>query len=372
MIKRAQDTDSQEAPKNNSFSHNTTEAERQTLKNTFYGRDCMKQTAIRVENLTKEFDGNTAVDHITFSVEQGELFGLLGPNGAGKTTTINMLSTLLMPSSGHAEVAGHEVTKKRDDVRKSIGIVFQETALDGKLTGRENLEFHAMMYGMQKEERQKRIKEVLELVELTDRAEHLVETYSGGMKRRLEIARGLIHRPKVLFLDEPTLGLDTQTRRHIWEYIKKLNKENNVTIILTTHYMEEADYLCNRIAIIDYGKIVAMDTPAKLKNILGGDVVSIEVEHPEKAIEHLKGISWVKKIKRHNGNVDINVDEGEKKIPMILQIEDKDKCCKIKSVSLRKPTLEDVFLHFTGETIRERESSITERSRDFVRMRMGK
>src|SRR5512139_2181712 len=191
--------------------------------------------AIHVENLTRTFDNLTAVDGVTFAVPAGELFGLLGPNGAGKTTTINMLSTLLRPTSGRAEVAGFDIVKSRDCVRRSIGIVFQEPALDGRLTGRENLEFHTMMYGLGKAERRRRIDEVLALVELTDKAGLQVDKYSGGMKRRLEIARGLTHRPKVLFLDEPTLGLDAQTRRHIWEYVRKLNKDAGVTIILTTH-----------------------------------------------------------------------------------------------------------------------------------------
>jgi ABC-2 type transport system ATP-binding protein len=224
--------------------------------------------AIQVENLTKKFDDVVAVDNVTFDVAKGELFGLLGPNGAGKTTTINMLSTLLKKTSGSGKVAGYDISKNKNDVRRSIGVVFQEPALDSKLTGRENLEFHSMMYGIGKEDRIERIRKVLNLVDLSDKEKILVEKYSGGMKRRLEIARGLIHRPKVLFLDEPTLGLDAQTRRHIWDYIKKLNKETDVTIILTTHYMEEADFLCTRIAIMDQGKFVAMDSPSKLKDIL--------------------------------------------------------------------------------------------------------
>ncbi len=249
--------------------------------------------AIRVENLLKRFEDVTAVDRISFSVPQGELFGLLGPNGAGKTTTINILSTLIRPTSGTAEVGGYEVTRNRDLVRKSIGIVFQEPALDGKLTGRENLEFHAMMYGLDKAERRKRIAAVLDLVELSEKAAVLVEKYSGGMKRRLEIARGLIHRPKVLFLDEPTLGLDAQTRRHIWEYVRKLNKESGVTIILTTHYMEEADFLCDRIAIMDHGKFVALDTAPRLKDVLGGDVVSLEIESGlEPFLARARGLDW--------------------------------------------------------------------------------
>ncbi len=241
--------------------------------------------AIHVENLTKAFNGFRAVDDLSFRVEAGELFGLLGPNGAGKTTTINMLSTLLKPTSGRAEVAGFDIASERDAVRRAIGVVFQEPALDVKLTGRENLDFHAMMYGKSRAERRRTIDEVLKLVDLEDRAGALVEEYSGGMKRRLEIARGLTHRPRVLFLDEPTLGLDAQTRRHIWEYIRKLNRESGVTIILTTHYMEEADFLCRRVAIMDHGKFVALGTPSGLKDVLGGDVVSIEVDGDPAAFE---------------------------------------------------------------------------------------
>lgn len=326
--------------------------------------------AIKVERLTKKFEDLTAVDHITFSVKEGEIFGLLGPNGAGKTTIINMLSTLLKPTSGYAEVAGYDISKNEDEVRLNIGIVFQEPALDTMLTGRENLEFHAMIYNLSKEEMEKKIKEVLELVELTDKADILVENYSGGMKRRLEIARGLIHKPKVLFLDEPTLGLDTQTRRHIWDYIKKLNKENKVAIILTTHYMEEADYLCDRTAIIDYGKIVALDTPSKLKDTLKGDIISLEVkEKAEKLIDHLKTIKWIKAAKKHDSIINLTVKQGEKKIPELIMAAQKIGV-NISSVTLHKPSLEDVFLHFTGKTIREREASNREKSAAHFKRKM--
>jgi ABC-2 type transport system ATP-binding protein len=319
--------------------------------------------AIRVENLTKRFEDVTAVDQVSFSVSQGELFGLLGPNGAGKTTTINMLSTLLKPTSGFAEVAGFEVTKNRDSVRKSIGVVFQEPALDGKLTGRENLEFHSMMYGLSRDDRRRRVDDVLKLVELTDKAAVLVEKYSGGMKRRLEIARGLIHWPKVLFLDEPTLGLDAQTRRHIWEYVKKLNKENNVTIILTTHYMEEADFLCGRIAIMDYGKFVALDTPSKLKDVLGGDVVCLEVEgDPEPLLREFKSLDWIKKVSRQEESLHLTMEKGERRIPELITIA-QQLGITVSCVHLRKPSLEDVFLHFTGRTIREQEAGLNERNR---------
>ena len=322
--------------------------------------------AIKVENLTRQFQDVTAVDHISFAVEEGELFGLLGPNGAGKTTTINMLSTLLKPTSGRAEVAGFDVARERDDVRKAIGVVFQEPALDGKLTGRENLDFHGMMYGIKSDERRKRIGEVLALVDLTDKAAVLVEKYSGGMKRRLEIARGLIQHPKVLFLDEPTLGLDAQTRRHIWDYVRKLNRERKVTIILTTHYMEEADYLCGRIAIMDHGKFVALDTPARLKDVLGGDVVSLEIEGDPVPFETaLKSLDWIKKYHRHEDELTLTMEKGERRIPELINLA-QDHGVSVDCVHLRKPSLEDVFLHFTGRPIRDQEANVSERNRAMI------
>jgi ABC-2 type transport system ATP-binding protein len=328
--------------------------------------------AIRVDGLVKTFDGFTAVDGISFTVAEGELFGLLGPNGAGKTTTINMLATLLRPTSGRASVAGFDVAADRDDVRKSIGVVFQEPALDGRLTGRENLEFHTMMYGIGKADRARRIDEVLALVELTDKAGTLVEKYSGGMKRRLEIARGLTHRPKVLFLDEPTLGLDAQTRRHIWEYIRKLNKEGGVTIILTTHYMEEADYLCGRIAIMDHGKFVAMDAPARLKDTLGGDVVSLELEGDSTAFREALGREdWIKRSKLHEGVLSLTMERGERRIPELVMLA-REKGVTVNCVNLRKPSLEDVFLHFTGRTIREQEASPSDRNRAMMMGHAGR
>ena len=331
----------------------------------------MSNYAIRVENLTKKFNGFTAVDQISFTVKTGELFGLLGPNGAGKTTTINMLSTLLKATSGYGEVSGYDISRNKDNIRRSIGVVFQEPALDIKLTGKENLVFHAMMYGIKKQERRKRIKEVLELVELTEKEKVLVEKYSGGMKRRLEIARGLIHEPKVLFLDEPTLGLDVQTRRHIWDYIKRLNKEGNVTIILTTHYMEEADYLCDRIAIMDRGKFVAMDAPGRLKDILGGDVVSLEIEgNPDALIEQIGSLNWIKNITMHDKNLSLTMDRGERRIPELIHVA-QENGVEVTCVHLRKPSLEDVFLHFTGRTIREEEASQAERNKEILRRRFG-
>lgn len=332
----------------------------------------MSNYAIQVENLTKKFNGFTAVDQISFTVKTGELFGLLGPNGAGKTTTINMLSTLLKATSGYGDVSGYDISRNKDNIRRSIGVVFQEPALDIKLTGKENLEFHAMMYGIEKEERKKRIKEVLELVELTEKEKVLVEKYSGGMKRRLEIARGLIHEPNVLFLDEPTLGLDAQTRRHIWDYIKRLNKEGGVTIILTTHYMEEADFLCDRIAIMDRGKFVAMDTPGRLKDILGGDVVFLEIEgNADALVNRINRLDWIKNMTKHDENLSLTMEKGERRIPELINVA-RENGVNVTCVHLRKPSLEDVFLHFTGKTIREEEASQAERNREILRRRFGR
>jgi ABC-2 type transport system ATP-binding protein len=313
--------------------------------------------AIKVENLTKKFGEFTAVDELSFGVFEGELFGLLGPNGAGKTTTIKMLSTLLKSSSGNAEVAGYNPAKNPDAVRKNIGIVFQDPALDGKLTGYENLDFHSRMYGLNKEERKKRIKGVLEMVELTDKANVLVETYSGGMKRRLEIARGLIHKPKILFLDEPTIGLDAQTRRNMWDYIKKLSKKD-ITIVLTTHYMEEADFLCDRIAIIDHGKIIALDTPENLKKTVSTDIIALEISNQSRDIDGylalLNKFKWIKGIKWKSGILHLNVKEGDKKIPRLIKIANNFNVI-ITAVNLHKPSLEDVFIKITGKSIREEE-----------------
>ncbi|MGA2141438.1 MAG: ATP-binding cassette domain-containing protein [Brevinematales bacterium] len=312
--------------------------------------------AVNVENLSRKFKDVLAVDNISFNVKAGELFGFLGPNGAGKTTTINMLSTLIRPGSGDARVMGFDIRKQRDQVRKSIGVVFQEPALDSRLTGRENLEFHAMMYSMKKSDRMARIKEVLELVELTNKAGKKVETYSGGMKRRLEIARGLMHRPEILFLDEPTIGLDSQTRRHIWDYIKKLNRETGITMMLTTHYMEEADYLCDRILIIDYGKIVALDTPSNLKNILGGDVVDLEIKGANGSCaplaQEFEKLEWIKTVKEHECSLSLTMNSGETRIPQLVSIA-AGRNIEISSINLHKPSLDDVFIHFTGKTIRE-------------------
>jgi len=325
--------------------------------------------SIKIRNLKKSFGKFTAVNGISFDVEKGEIFGFLGPNGAGKTTTISMLATLLKMSSGSAEVAGIDVSKDRDGVRKRMGIVFQDPALDGKLTGRENLEFHAIMHSMGKEDYDRKIDELARLVDLEGKLDNLVETYSGGMKRRLEIARGLIHEPEVLFLDEPTLGLDAQTRRNIWDYIRKLNHKTKITILITTHYMEEADVLCSRVAIIDNGNIVALDTPASLKNIIGGDVIRMELGNDcSRLVSILKKQKWVKEIKKHDCSLDISVELGERKIPKVMELAKRTRAV-VESISLHKPSLEDVFLHFTGKTIREQEASQNDRNRRMMGMR---
>src|SRR5512136_3237154 len=234
---------------------------------------------IETNALTKSFNGLTAVDKLDITVESGEIFGLLGPNGAGKTTTISMLCTILKPSSGNATVNGFDIVREANKVRKSIGIVFQDPSIDDRLTGRENLYMHANLYGIAPGEQRERIDRILKLVELEDRADDLMRTYSGGMRRRLELGRGLIHYPKLLFLDEPTVGLDPQTRDHIWRYIKELKEANDITVVLTTHYMDEADRLSDRIAIMDHGKIVILDSPSKLKDTLEGDVVTVKTNN---------------------------------------------------------------------------------------------
>ncbi|VVB89419.1 putative ABC transporter ATP-binding protein [uncultured archaeon] len=327
--------------------------------------------AIETDRITKKFGDITAVNNISIEVGTGELFGLLGPNGAGKTTLISMLSTMIEPTAGSAKVWGFDVGRESSKVRQNIGMVFQDTTLDDRLTGRENLDLHGRLYGLDSKTRKKRIAEVLSLVELADRADAIVKTYSGGMMRRLEIARGLMHHPHVLFLDEPTLGLDPQTRTHIWEYIRTLNKEEGVTIVLTTHYMEEADHLCGRIAIIDNGEIVALDTPEALKEMLGGDVITLEAERREdttRLSEVYKNNGCVCIVSLKGNEVFITVREGERQIPHVLALAS-DAGIPIRSVSLRKPTLDDVFLHHTGKAIRDKEVSEVEQVRYKIQTR---
>lgn len=307
--------------------------------------------AIETSALTRQFNGLVAVDNLSIAVEQGEVFGLLGPNGAGKTTTISMLCTILKPTSGTAQVNGFDIVKQAKHVRKSIGIVFQDPSIDDRLTGRENLYMHANLYGVPQSEQKTRIDRVLKLVELEDRADSILRTYSGGMRRRLEIARGLIHYPKVLFLDEPTIGLDPQTREHIWTYIKELRQTHDITIVLTTHYMDEADKLSDRIAIMDYGKIVALDTSSKLKDTLEGDVITVKTKEAVKLSSMLVGKVSILKAHVVNDTLEITVKSGKALLPRIMEIAANSNIY-VDSVTLREPNLEDVFLHYTGRAIR--------------------
>ena len=287
---------------------------------------------IETNQLTKAFNSLTAVDKLDITVESGEIFGLLGPNGAGKTTTISMLCTILKPTSGTAKVNGFDIVKEATQVRKSIGIVFQDPSVDDRLTGRENLYMHANLYGVPAGEQKSRIEHVLKLVELQDRADDLLRTYSGGMRRRLELARGLIHYPKVLFLDEPTLGLDPQTRDHVWRYIRELKETHDITVVLTTHYMDEADRLCDRIAIMDYGKIIALDTPAKLKETLEGDVVTVKTNNPNALSSLATEKMGLQKTRIVNGTVEITVRNGESILPRIVDTATQNKI-HIESIS---------------------------------------
>ena len=318
---------------------------------------------IEVENLVRKYGDLTAVDNISFSVEEGEIFGFLGPNGAGKTTTISVLCTLLRPTSGRAWVNGHDVVREQAAVRRSIGLVFQDPSLDDRLTAQENLEFHAVLYDIPADVRAKRTEEVLRMVELYDRRNNLVRTFSGGMKRRLELARGLMHYPKVLFLDEPTLGLDPQTRSHIWEYILELREREGITIFLTTHYMEEAEH-ADRIAIIDYGRIVALDTPENLKSMVGGDIITVKTRDDEAAARQIAARYGVK-VRRTADGLSFKVAKGEEFIPKLVVESETE----ILSVGLRRPTLDDVFLKLTGREIREEEAGPLDRMRERMRRR---
>ena len=306
--------------------------------------------AIRVDGLRREFGETVAVDDVSLAVPEGELFGLLGPNGAGKSTLINMCCTLLRPTAGEAWIDGHDVRTEMGAVRDSIGVVFQETALDDDLTGKENLTFHARLYGLSASERRDRIDEVLTLVDLEADRDRRVDEYSGGMKRRLEIARGLLHEPAVLFLDEPTLGLDAGTRRDTWEYIRAMN-ETGVTVVLTTHYMEEADALCDRVAIVDDGRIVARDTPTALKARLGGEVISVETtDDPTPLVDALGDSGWVDAVERTTAGLTVTPVDGTSRLPEIVRVADRVGVT-ITTIDRRTPTLETVFLSLTGREI---------------------
>ena len=312
--------------------------------------------AIKVNNLTKTFGHLVAVDHISFEVEQGESFGFLGINGAGKTTTIMMLATALNPTAGTAAVCGYDIVKERNKVREGISIIFQELSLDINLTGRENLDLHASMYHLPRKIREERIDQTLELVGLTDKQNILVKYYSGGMQRRLEIARGMLNQPKVLLLDEPTLGLDVQTRRLLWDYVRKLNRESGTTILLNTHYVEEADYLCDRVAILDNGKIMVTGSCQELKDSLGDNMLSIKLSQgaDDDFIELLKGLSWVKDIAQRDGWLELNVGSGGARMQEVVRLA-RGHGFVVSSLREHKPSLEDVFIHYVGRKLKNEE-----------------
>lgn len=312
----------------------------------------MEEQIISVKGLSHRYGDLKAVDNISFNVEKGKIFSFLGPNGAGKTTTINILITLLPIQDGTVSISGYDLKTQHKSVRKSVGIVFQEETLDRDLTVWETMEFHGRIYSLPKDVRTTRIDELLKVVELIDKRDELVKNLSGGMKRRLEIARGLLTRPKVLFLDEPTIGLDPQTRYSVWDYIKKVNKEG-VTIFLTTHYMDEADQLSDVINIIDNGEIIAKGTSDSLKDEIGKDMIYLETDKDEKSTQILKKISEIKKIKSSSKGLVISLNvEGSRFLPkLIKKIENEG--IEIKSVNLKKPSLDDVFIHFTGRELRE-------------------
>ena len=312
--------------------------------------------AIKVDSLSKNFEKFKAVDNISFEIEEGEIFGFLGPNGAGKSTTMMILTTLLKPTSGNASVQGFDVVTEAKKVRENIGFVQQEIGVDEYLTGRENLIFQSRISQMPKEKVNSRIDEVISLVELEEKQNEAAITYSGGMRKRLDIACGLIHRPKVLFLDEPTVGLDIQTRRKIWEYIRKIHKEFEMTLFVSTHYMEEADKLCDRVGIIDYGKIQVIETPETMKNAMGSDMISFSlidgIAKQDELINRIKQIEFVNQVTRKQGEITIKSSQCSEAIPKIFQITS-EMSIEIDSLSLNKPTLDDVFISYTGHNLRD-------------------
>jgi ABC-2 type transport system ATP-binding protein len=321
-------------------------------------------SVIEVQQLVRKFGDFTAVDGIDFAVEEGEFFGFLGPNGAGKTTTINILATLLKPTAGRAWLAGFDILTQPNQVRQSIGMVFQDASLDERLTAEENLQFHAMLYHVPRRIRAERMDQVLEIVGLTDRRHSVVRTFSGGMKRRLEIARGLLHHPKVLFLDEPTAGLDPQTRNAIWDHIRRLRDQIGITVFMTTHYLDEAEN-CSRIAIIDHGKIQALDSPAALKRRVGGDVIIVAGDPSlQKDLADRYGVEVMKV----DSTFHFQVSAGAEFVPRVV-MDFKD---RVKSIQVKQPSLDDVFLQLTGRAIREEEGSDLDRMRQGIKLWRGR
>ena len=326
--------------------------------------------SIETKSLVKSFGDVVAVNDVSFSVESGEIFGFLGPNGAGKSTTMMILTTLLKPTSGQALISGFDVTENPKKVRENIGYVQQETTVDEYLTGRENLLLQAKLNHIPSNEINSRIDDILDLIELSDKQNESVVTYSGGMRKRLDIAGGLLHRPKVLFLDEPTVGLDIQTRRKIWTYIKKIHKEFEMTIFLTTHYMEEADQLCDKIGIIDSGKIQVIDSPENMKKAMGNEVITIHVEDiktSDSFLDKLEDLEYVKNIKKDNLKITLFASNGTKVIPRIFELSAELKI-KIVSISLTQPTLDDVFISYTGHEIRDDDGGFNQK-REHAKMK---
>ncbi|VUT25944.1 MAG: Trehalose/maltose import ATP-binding protein MalK [Candidatus Methanolliviera sp. GoM_oil] len=333
------------------------------------------EDVIEVDGLTKKFGDLIAVDHISFMVKKGEIFGFLGPNGAGKSTCIKMLTTLLHPTSGSAKICGYDVVKERDQVRSCIGVVFQDRSSDRFLTGRQNLDFHARMYSMSKEERKEKISEVMDLLELNGKEDIRLNDVSEGIRRRFEVARGFMADPKVVFLDEPTIGFDIKARMDLWNQIKRAKEKEDTTVMLTTHYIEEADYLCDRVVIIDQAKIIAIDTPDKLKETVGTDLISLQIDCEPKVrkledrrfsnanrnngdfIETIKKLDWVKSAEEYSNSILLNVESGDGRVPELIDFADENGFI-ISSIDEHKPSLEDVFLHFTGRAIRDVEGGV--------------
>jgi len=305
-------------------------------------------SAISIKKLSKHFGKLRAVDGISLEVKEGEVFALLGPNGAGKTTTISMLCGLLRPTSGKASVAGYDAETEPLKVRRSIGVVFQQPSSDDLLSGRENLEMHALLYGMPGEGRKERIDSMLRLVGLTDRQKSRVKEYSGGMRKRLEIARGILHKPLILFLDEPTVGLDPQTRSHIWEYIRKMSQVEKTTIVFTTHYLEEAEKYADRVAIIDHGGMIALGKPSDLVRKLGGDIMLLKSKEPALIASELRKMPFARSVKIKEGIVSVTVPDSQKNLPKMLRLLD-----GVDSIEMHPATLNDVFIKYTGRAIRE-------------------
>ena len=329
----------------------------------------MDSTIIDVENLTRRFDHFTAVDRVSFNVRRGEIFAFLGPNGAGKSTTINMLCTLLKPTSGRASINGRDIKEDQAGVRESIGLIFQDPTLDNRLSAWQNLQFGARLYNIPQDTFRVRANDLLELVELQDKAHSSVASFSGGMKRRLEIALGLLHSPRVLFLDEPTIGLDPQTRRRIWQYLLRLRDAEGLTIFLTTHYMDETE-VCDRVAVIDKGRLVACGSLDELKSLVDEDEVTLKTSDDERAMNGLLNLGIG--AERLRDGIRIRTKNGDEFIPAIVRKLDafEQPVCVIK-VGLRRPSMDDVFLHLTGHDIREEAASSTDKMRGRMRRHMG-